>query len=165
MNQHNGDPEIMAQIEDELEHRKAAQLEDDAEHRRALKTIDDFDHSLLDAIRRYDVKAIARIINRVNGKHTAGAVVLSVLLTNLYVFHRNSDAPATIRSVVGLGLMSFASLLIPIGIYYFISFCTSFNRFYGDDKDVSMGTRIRGFLIVLCACFGISALFVFGVIA
>ncbi len=149
MNQHNGDPELRAQ----------------AEHQRAIETIEDFDRSLLDAIRRYDVKAIARIINRVKGKHAAGAVGLSVLLTNLYVFHRNSDAPATIRSVIGLGLMSFASLLLPLVIYYYIGFFTSFSRFYGDDEDVSMGTRIRGFLIVLCACFGISALFVFGILA
>lgn len=155
MNQHNGDPKFRAQIEDELE-----------QHQRAIETIQAFDRSLLDAIRRYDVKAIAKILDKNNGRHVLGAAALSVLLTNLYIFHRNSDAPATIWSVVGLGLMSFVSLIPPMLMYILISNSRSINNpFYGDDEDVSMGTRIRGFLIVLCACFGISALFVFGVLA
>ncbi len=153
MNQHSNNPE------------SKAKCDEDVELRRAIDTINSIDHSLLDAIQRYDVKAIAKIINKVNGKHAAGAVVLSTLLTNLYVFHRNSDAPATIRSVVGLGLMSFVSLLLPVGLYYFVVLYTSFNRFHGDDEDVSMGTRMRGFLLILFACFMISALFVFGVLA
>lgn len=153
MSQNINDPEFRVQLEEE------------AERRRAIETIEHFDHSLLDAIRRYDVKAIARIINRSQGKHVAGAVVLSVLLANVYIFHRYGDLPATLWSAIKLGIGSFISILFPLGLYFIVVWLTSSNPYYGDDDDVRMSTRIRGFLLILCACFGISALFVFGILA
>lgn len=154
MNQHSDDPELRAQIEDE------------AERRRAIETIEHFDRSLLDAIRRYDVKAIARILDKNNGKHLMGAAALATLLTNLYIFHRNSDVPATIWSVIKLGLMSFFSSVIPMIIYILISTSSDIdNPFFGSDEYVKPSHRLRGFLLILCACFGISSLFVFGILA
>jgi len=93
-----------------------------------------------------------------------GALVLSALLSSLYVFHRNRDVPATIWSVIKLGVISFLGTFALVALYIgIVKFCD--NPFYGEDEDVRPGKRMLGALILLAACMGISALFIFGVLA
>ena len=136
----------------------------DLRRSRAYDTINDFNHSLLDSIKRYDILRIAQILTEVEGRHCMGALVLSALLSSLYVFHRNRDVPATIWSVIKLGVISFLGTFALVALYIgIVKFCD--NPFYGEDEDVRPGKRMLGALILLAACMGISALFIFGVLA
>ena len=130
---------------------------------RAYDTINDFNHSLLDSIKHYDIVRIAQILTKAEGKHTMGAFVLSAMLSSLYIFHRFSDVPATIWSVIKLGFISFLGTFALVALYFcIVKLCD--NPFFGDDN-VRPVKRMLGALTLLAACIGISALIIFGVLA
>ena len=146
------------------ENSQNAQVKDDKEAawNRAYETIKDYDYFLPEKIRERDVIGIAKILKEKEGKHIAGVIALSAVIAVLLAFKQNSDVPKTIWSAVKIGLLSIIYMPAPLLVYYLITHTIGRNEYYGDDIDVKPKTRLKGFLLLLAACIGLSAIFVFG---